>query len=421
MALPREDVIACAAELSPGEEGEVDKSQASRLQKSLGTCRLFVQRGAGGIGFVSSVWLDYFTAVALAEDNEITLAKRYLAKRQWLPVWRFYAGCADPSELVDMVLTSSGRSQESVFQMAAWLRETKASGKWQRQTMIDLGQMARRTGGPPALRLRALATMVQTGEEGLLKYLTQLMGNADPYLRQMATAVLPLLSNDTVIGLLAERLADEDPIVRQTAVNSLALLQHNPLTERPLITALIGEDEEVGLLTAQLLARNGGPGIQILKEAVEDEDIQVRRSAVNGLAVVDEDWVEPLLINLERHDDEWFVRSAANGALEMIRKRKEPQPWRPVRASDQAWLEDIALRAGEKVPNGKAAVEFVIKVFNEALDPALKIAAADLLAQLPAPEAIPVLQEALEMEEQEETAVRDAIYFAHANLKHAYP
>jgi HEAT repeat protein len=103
--------------------------------------------------------------------------------------------------------------------------------------------------------------------------------------------------------------------------------------------------------------------------------------------------------------------------LDVIRRRRLPQPWLPAKAADQPWLEDIALSRGKQLPAGAAAVSYVITLFSEATDSATRVAAARLLAQLPAKEALPILQKGIE---DGDTAVRDAAFKAWCVLHRAY-
>lgn len=421
LGLAADDLNVLIAKFAMGQNGEgqpeLDKSKAGRLRKSITPNRLFVRWANGQIGLRCMPFRDYLTAVYLAKEGQPMMPTA--SNTGWRGVWRHYAALADPSELAAhlLPLAESDPLRDSWFHMAGWLAQSQATGNWRRQLMINLGQLARQADQPELLRLRAMAAMAHTGEEGLLTFVNQLLGKPDPFLRQMATAVLPLMHDDKVIGLLAERLADSDLAVRLTAVSGLALLQHHPLTERPLVTALIGENEEVSLLTAELLAGNGGPGLEILQEAVKEEDIQVRRAAVHGLSLLDEPWLEPLLTDLERNDSEWIVRSAASGALDTIRRRRLPQPWRAIKVNEQPWLENLALSQGKRVPSGAAGVAFVTAVFNESTDAGTRVAAVRLLAQLPAQEALPVLQAALA---DGNTAVQVAAFQAYCALRGAY-
>lgn len=399
---------------------EANKTQVTRLRRSLAQSRLFMRWGGGQMGLRSTVLRDFLAAAHLAGQGSGGL-EEYLVDPQWRGVWLHFARLSDPSEAADHWLKAGDAdpARDGWFQIASWLPHTGASGNWRRQVMINLGQLARQSEQPPALRLRAMAAMALTGEDGLLKFVEQLLGRPDPFMRQMGTAVLPALADDTVAGLLAARLADEDAVVRFTAVYGLVLRQYDPLAERPLVQALIGDDEEVGLLTAELLAQNGGPALELLQEAVKDEDIQVRRVAIHGLSLLDDDWVEALLLEIERNDSEWIVRSAASAGLDAIRRRRLPQPWRPVRAADQPWLEDLLRAQGKRVPGGSAAINLVALLFTEVNDVQTRLLAARLLAQLPARDAMPALLVAVQ-DANTDTAVRQAAFEAWCALHRAF-
>jgi HEAT repeat protein len=200
------------------------------------------------------------------------------------------------------------------------------------------------------------------------------------------------------MGLLAKLILDGDAGVRQAAVYGLLLYQHHPLAEQPLLAALISEDEALSRIAAEGFALNGARGAEILQEALTDDDVQVRRAAVLGLALLDAPWVEKQLIQVERHDDEWFVRSAANEALETMRTRRKGAKWVPPNPADQRWLTAAFRPDGRVVPDGAAALPFLVQLINESDNPKMRAAAATLLSHLPATDAVPAL----------ETAVRDA-------------
>ncbi len=418
-ARPQEQPVATSV---PNDAAPVEpnKAQVTRLRRSLVQSRLFVRWGGGQMGIRSTVLRDYLAAAYLAGQGSGGL-EEYLVDAQWRQVWPHFATMTNPAEAADYWLKVGDEdpAHDGWFQVASWLPHTSATGNWRRQVMINLGQLARQSDQPPVMRLRAMAAMALTGEDGLLKFVEQLLSRPDPLLRQMGTAVLPALTDDQVVGLLTERMADEDMVVRFTAVYGLALRQYDLLAEGPLVQSLIGDNEDVGLLTAELLAQNGGPGLEILQEAVKEEDIQVRRVAIHGLSLLDDAWVEALLVDLEHNDSEWFVRTAAAGGLATIRRRRLPQPWRPVRAADQPWLEDLLRLQGKRVPGGAAAVGVVTTLFSNLTDVETRLLAAQLLAQLPAKEAMPALLAAAQ-DANTDTAVRAAAFEAWCALHRAF-
>jgi HEAT repeat protein len=291
-------------------------------------------------------------------------------------------------------------------------------GEWRRQTMILLGQMIRASSFTQILRQRALASLVMTGEPGVKTFVDQLLERSDPFLRQLGTMGLPyLVPRGESLTRLAEMVADSDPRVRRTAVYGLAPHQYHAATETPIVQALLSDDESISRLMAELLALNGTRGVNLLKEAARDEDLQVRRAAVYGLATLEDPWVEPFLIDIERHDGEWFVRTAANSGLELLRARKKEQPWQPVQPAKQRWLADYAIANGRTVPNGAAALPYLVQILGDAADASVRAAAAALLGQLPAQVAIPALETAVR---ESEPLVSEAAFATLCRLRHAY-
>ncbi len=394
------------------------KNIGGKLRKSLSSNGLFVKTG-NQIGFQSTIWRDYFAGCYLAKQGLEDVVTTHLNDPAWQGAVAVYVAQngATPMALPLLQKRAESLTQEPLFQVAGWMSQATDGGEWRRQTMIALGQLLRQEDVPTVLRLRAMAAMTLTGEAKMIDFLAKLLSRTDPFLRQMGTMVLPALPDNQVVGMLANMLADEDGIVRETAVHSLMLIQSNPLTERPIITALIGEDEEASLLSAELLALSGQPGIEILREAVADEDIQVRRAALHGLQQVDADWLEPMMVDIEREDDEWFVRSAANGALEALRQRKEPIAWYPLNPKQIDWLADFAVQQGYELADRAGTVAVLLQMLKEAESSRWRVLAALLLAYLPSPGTQAYLETAVR---DEDVAVREAAFVAFVRNERAY-
>lgn len=420
LALSSTELSAIAEKMSQNPDGELDRSAANRLQKSVKQTPIFITWGNGSISFRGTLWRDFLAAGYLvAQQDEATVAA-HLHDGAWAQVLRFYVAKRDPAALAKQLLQAQDNSpsRESVFKAASWLPLTTAKGEWRRQTMILLGQMIR--SGPSftaVIRQRAAAALAQSQEPGVITFISQLLERSDPFLRQLGTAALPRLHDDRAIGLLAKMISDGDELVRQTAVYGLLLNQHHPLAEQPLLATLIGEDETLNQIVAEGLALNGPRGTEILLEALGDEDIQVRRAAVLGLALLDLGTVEKQLIQVERHDDEWFVRSAANEALETMRTRRKAAKWEPPNPADQRWLTMAFRQNGRIVPDGAAAMPFLVQLLSESDDIKLRAAAATLLSHLPALDAMPALETAAR---DTDFQVSEAAFTTLCHLRRAY-
>lgn len=420
IALSNNEVTAVAEQFAREVDEQINRGIASQLQKSLKNGSIFITWGNGTLSCQGLLWRDFLAAGYLVAQADKAAVAAHLHDDEWAQVLRFYVAQADPAPLAKQLLQGQDNSpsRESVFQVASWLPLTAAKGEWRRQTMILLGQMIRSaTSFTQVIRQRALAAMAQSAEPGVMTFVSQLLERSDPFLRQLGTSAMAHLGTDQAIGLLTKMVTDGDELVRQTAVYGLLAHQHHPLAEQPLLAALLSDDEEISRIVAEGLALNGERGTEILQEALTDEDIQVRRAAVLGLSLLDAAWVEKQLIQVERHDDEWFVRSAANGALEILRARRKTANWQPPNPADQRWLTAAFRENGRIVPDGPAAMPFLVQLISESDDPKLRAAAANLLSHLPALDAIPALETAAR---DSDFLVSEAAFTTLCHLRRAY-
>ncbi len=376
-----------------------DKTLATQLKQSVAGTPLFATWPNGDISFRSGVWRDFLAASHMAKNNLRDEAAAQVGQPGWVGVLRFLVAQVGGAELADRSLKTKELSptRDVLFQVADWLPIAPDSGDWRRQTMILLGQMARQATFSRVLRQRAIAALALSAEPGIRKFLVQLLQRSDPFLRQAGAAALPALAPDKVIDSLAGLLDDGDARVRQTAVYALAWI-HHPGAEPPLLMALVQGDDGMRQVAVAGLAQQGAAGEEILREALEDDDLRVRRAAVYGLTLLDAEWVEPALADLIRNDPEWLVRAAATEALEQLRQRHKPAPWQPIPVGRQEWLLDYARQEGRNVPEGAAMLPFLVQLLTEAESPKDRLAAAVCLGQLLDDSAIPAL----------ETAVHDA-------------
>lgn len=419
----KEDLERLADETAVGHDV---KDLAARLVKSVAQCPLFVPVKGRGVRFRSLVWRDYLAARHLARHHDLKTVQAQLDNPQWQHVITFYVAQAEVDatnimQLANTLLQTKDKSptRENLFQVAAWLPElVEARGEWQRQVLILLGQIVRQTSFPHLLRQRAAAALVQTGEKGVFTFVTQLLDRSDPFLRQMGVMGLSYLASQRpqeVIRRLGDCLDDGAAAVRLAAVQALAWLYH-PLTEEPLLAALVNGDDEMSRAAAGGLALHGSDGLAILREALVDEAVPVRRAAVHGLLLWADSQAIPWLEKVERGDKEWLVRSAATEAIELIRLKKQ-MGWQPLDLSKLRWLVDYAAHDGRTVPAGGAGLPFLVQVLAEATDPDLRAAAAFTLSLLPAPDVIPALETAVR---HDDDPVSQAAFSTLCTIRRAY-
>ena len=395
------------------------------LRKTLPSSGLFVQWGNRQISFLSPLWRDFFAAERLAADAQQQEVIDHLQDGRWRTAIRFYTRRAGGDRLAQWLLDPGTVDpfREGLFQVGIWLPEAEDGGEWRRQALVQLGQLIVRPNVPRAIRLRAVATIAQSGEPGVMTLLKQLLQRADPELRQATVAALARFDGEETSLLFERVLKDDDVSVRTAAVHALGW-QNHPVGEKPLLMALIGRDEEMSRAAAEQLALNGGEGWEILKEAAADEEVRVRRTATHGLMMLDEYWAVALLEKMEVEDEEWAVQSAARVAAEAIAARNREDPWEREEAANLRWLIQWATKRQESVPAGPLAIETLCQALREAPEPEVRLAAAGSLATVQLPPAYqPTVREALReaFQKAEEPAVREAAFAALAQFHRAEP
>ena len=398
------------------------------LSASIFDSNLFVMLADGSVRFLCPTWRHYLAAGYMAQHNLYDVAEQHLQDANWAEVLRFYVGQTDGTRLASHLLTvdNPGLTYDALFQLASWVRETPHDeGEWRQQVLILLGQMARKRTYARILRQRSVAALAETREQGTFTFLKQLLVRSDPMLRQAGTAALPYLANgrvDEVAALLETMLSDGNNLVRRTAVHSLIWLGQE-VSEKLLVTILLNKDEEMGQAVAEGLALAGGEGIEILREAVEDEASYVRQAAVRGLALLDDDWVIPLLQDIERND-EWSVRSVASAAVALVRSRKGGGPLRTQLPSELPWLVEYATQQGEYIPSGTNAISYLARILAKSSEPLIRTASAIALGQMVSDAAknvgediVPILTA---VTEESDPQVRNAAFTSLCLIQRAY-
>ena len=136
--------------------------------------------------------------------------------------------------------------------------------------------------------------------------------------------------------------------------------------------------------------------------------MHIRRAAVYGLGLVDEDWVFPLLDDLRRNDREWFVRSAVEEMLSARERAAQPGALSPRPWPEVSWLARWAAERGLSVSSDTAAQQVLLQALAQG-DWPVRLAAADTLRAQGGLWAVDALRQALG---DEDDLVREASFAA---------
>ena len=399
--MTREEIEgAIEAALPP--EGERPQKAKERVWQVLTEAKAILHPlGAETYAFVHPLWQALLTA-----RQALTLPPGVLADHLEDPAWEtvvdFYAGWGPMEPVIRAWLSQPDDLWYTrLRRAAAWVAQAPTDAHWRNGVMGLLARTLLKPDIPLPIRQQLADALVHTGDPGVAYFLKQATRHAQPEIRIAAVKALGHVAKEADLPTFEAALADRDPRVQEAAAVALGIMGGRPAIHR-LTLLLVEAEQELRVTAARALAHCGEEGLEVLREALKDEDFLTRRAAVYGLAEVEEPWVWEQVANVATDDPEWIVRSAAETVLEMREKRSHPvQP--PLEVSEMGWLIAWAAQRGETVGRGESAYSFLLLALREG-DPEVRKAAAQALGLAGKPEHVSALREATEEEDPEVAA-----------------
>jgi len=387
----REEIEAAIEAALPTPEERPARAVAHVFRALTGERGLLHPAGTNRYAFVHPLWQAYLAARQMGTVAPANLVER-LDDPRWADVLRFYVELGDMGPLV----TAWTGSPDDMFHtrlctLSSWINVAPEGATWRDGAMAMLARGFLQP-GQPAITRRALAeALAATGVPGITYLFKQALQHPNEEVRTAAVLGLARIAGESDLPDLEAALSDEDPAVRQAAVRGLAYLNIDAAT-RLLERVLLEGDETLRPVAAEVLAECGEEGMAFLREAVESEDVMVRRAAVFGLAQAR---ARDLLEKTAREDDQWIVRSGASMALaEIEEQEKHPGVAPPPKIERLPWLISWAAAQGTGVGVGDAARQMLWRALSEG-DVSVRLAAAQILVQVGRPDDIEPLRTAL--------------------------
>jgi HEAT repeat protein len=363
----------------------------------------------GAVKFVHPMLRAYFAGQHAARTDQSKVLIEHVHDPQWQDTIVFYAALADVTALAMARLRKDDDVfRSNFFAAAGYLAASpKVDNRLRGGVLAELAQIVMDPEQPMALGQRAARYIATSGDKGALYLFGQALRHAEPRIRQLGVSGLGYVNSDRVAVGLEHALSDPDHLVRIEALHAYSLLD-GTLAYDGLLRGLQDEDELTRQAAAEILARLGGEGHQLLREGVQSEDMYIRRAAISGLGTIDEPWAYRLVDEMRRLDDEWFVRSAATEVLERL--QADPPAIAPdsPQRMDFEWLSAWAERRGVAVSSSDEIRRAMVAALDDE-EWTIRVAAADTLAAVGGQEAIGPLCSALE---DADNLVREAAYGA---------
>ena len=370
---------------------------------------LLVERRKDAFAFVHRRMQSYLAAWQMTQSGEGALLAQHLEDADWGDVIEFCAGLVNIAPLVDLLLKrDDDLFHTQLWTVAAWAASAGPEVAWRGQVLAQVAGLFMQPNLLPQLRERALMALLSTQDKGLGYLFKQALGSPDAQLRAAGIRGLAMLGREQDLSTFEAALKDPDETAREEAVRAMGSQCRTTGIEH-LATVLLEADEALRRVAALTLAECSEEGHHILKEAVREEDMLVRRATTFGLAATRADWARDILVKLERDDPQWFVRSAATEALAFIRHTQDyALDLSPLVLDQQGWLVEWGATRNMPVGLGRSAGPVLMRALAEA-DTPVRLAAIHTLAHTGGESAIKPLRAQLTAPDP---AVRDAAYQA---------
>lgn len=287
----------------------IRKTQAQLLE-TLITQRVLVLRRGGHYQFRHPLIMAYFAALALRDATP-----EQLAAVATHPAWDnalLYAATAH-----DMSAAVAARAAQmpdvryqhltSVMRWLAYSRETPA---WRGDLFKLLGKLFLAPNQYPLLRERIAGALVGGRDRGALAIFERGMKHADSNVRLLSCLAVGALQEPKAVAHVAPLLRDDDSEVHLAAGMALGAIGTQEAFEE-MIDILMGGTEQLRQAVAEMFAAIPEEGYPVLYDAINSEDMLLRRAAVFGLRRVNAPWALISIYRAFLEDDQWYVRSAA--------------------------------------------------------------------------------------------------------------
>lgn len=357
--------------------------------------------------------LTSYLASEIIADAGTQRAAELALDPAWATALSFAAAHVDMLPSMQRKLSESPDLMYSeLFSMVNWVPDAPQDASWRGELFKRLAAALIAPTQYPKVRARAIASLIATRDRSVLFILRQALRMPDANIQQLACLGIGALGDGEAINDLEAMLSSPERKVQLAAGLALGALGTDAALEL-MAHGLVNGSPELRRAIAEALAALPGEGHAILRDGIEDADVELRRSVVYGLSRVQAPWALSTLYRAMVGDAQWYVRSAAEEAFMNARSPDRAGPRMYPEADSLRWLAEWTAERGESVPAGPNAREVLIQALQEG-DPLYKATAAKTLGELGHLPALKPLYGALR---DRDDTVRSAAYAALAELQ----
>jgi HEAT repeat protein len=291
--------------------------------------------------------------------------------------------------------------------VAAWLRDAQPAAPWRAEIFRRLMKLVRTPSLPYPLRARALCAFLYSRDSSAMQLFRQIVTtqDSDTNSRILAALGLGVMLDQESVESLVHLLESTSREVRWAGALALGRIASRAALDALGQVLLQGEDD-LRRAAAEALALDPVEGYAMLREAITDTELLVRRAAVFGLARTGQPWALEILERVQLEDGQWAVKSAAAQAVERLHGDVEPPLGPPPAPSELPWLVNFAVQRKTGLAPGTPAMTMLQRAIREG-EPAERAAAIDALGRFGNRQYLPDLVVGLG---DNDTVVRDTAF-----------
>lgn len=403
--LPEEEVPSDAINEDDVNEDEATEKEENTAQKEIKPGRsllakiqesgLLSQHGDSRLRFSHPVFCGYLAGRGLsAYELDSSLVEQPRWSGQTLAL-HYLAALGDPSSAVHAFLTKTDPVVErNLLQVGGWLKDAPFNQPWRGKALTRLATILQDDTRPLGLRGQIIAQLALSGDPNIAKLFRQLLQSSSAYVIQLAALGSGLMQDKKAVDPLSHAMANTNNGYTLSAIClALAAIGTDDALET-LASALLEGDENLRRAAAEAFANHPGEGWETLKEALEFEDILLRRAAVYGLARIEAPWARELLKRTQIEDSEWAVRDIAASMLERGQTIAGRLPRKLKHPAETPWLISFASKEDMGISPSKPATDLLLRVLKSE-NPDESLAVLPYLRRIPSEGVIAALYGAM--------------------------
>lgn len=357
-------------------------ADVDKFTKALLNSGLFVKRGDDLYDFLHPMFRSYFAAESMIHDMTPTRAADLGANPAWHYALRLAASKMDITGAVGRKL--NGQTDvlvSNLFMIADWIPNAPADAEWRGEIMKRFSAALLATSQYDTIRERALAALIASRDPNLATVFRQAVRSGNAVIRKFGCLGLGAIRAEQAINDLRPMLVDDNRDVQVAAGMALGAIASEGAINI-MVEGLLQGSEGLRQVLAQALASVPGAGHNLLKDAVEHNDMMVRRAAIMGLARIQANWALIALYEVLQEEQEWYVKSAAETYFVTARNPEREGPRLFLRPEELPWFRVWASNVGvEEMPQGEDAENLMLQVLRDQR-PLARVMAARTIGRL---------------------------------------